>query len=96
MHIVSYKRDKYDNKEFGDIDTSIVTTHMMLEIQNLGLGTTWIGSFNPEKLKEIYEIPENLIPVAILPIGYPSMEAKPSKLHEQRNEIPDFVSWNNI
>ena len=36
---ISYKRDKYDNKEFGDIDTSIVTTHMMLEAQNLGLGT---------------------------------------------------------
>lgn len=27
---VSYKRDKYDNKEFGDIDISIVTTQMML------------------------------------------------------------------
>jgi len=47
---VSYKRDKYDDKEFGDIDTSIVTTHMMLEIQALGLGTTWIGSFDPKKL----------------------------------------------
>lgn len=93
---VSYKRDKYDEKEFGDIDISIVTTHMMLEIQNLGLGTTWIGSFDLKKLVEIYEVPENLIPVAILPIGYPSEEAKPSKLHFQRNEIVDFVYWNKI
>lgn len=93
---VSYKRDKYDNKEFGDIDISIVTTHMMLEAQSLGLGTTWIGSFDPLKLVEIYEVPENLIPVAILPIGYPSEEAKPSKLHFQRNEISDFVYWNKI
>ncbi len=51
---ISYKRDKYDNKEFGDIDISIVTTHMMLEVQNLGLGTTWIGSFDPQKLVEIF------------------------------------------
>jgi len=93
---VSYKRDKYDNKEFGDIDISIVTTHMMLEAQNLGLGTTWIGSFDPKKLVEIYTVPQNLIPVVILPIGYPSEESKPSKLHFQRNEISNFVYWNRV
>ena len=93
---VSYKRDKYDNKEFGDIDTSIVTTHMMLEAQSLGLGTTWVGSFDPKKTIEVYEVPENLIPVAILPIGYPSKEAKPSKLHFQRNTISNFVYWDKI
>ena len=38
----SYKRDKYDNKEFGDIDASIVTTHMMLEAANLGIGSCWV------------------------------------------------------
>ncbi len=93
---ISYKRDKFDNKEFGDIDVSIVTTHMMLEAQNLGLGTTWIGSFDPQKVVETYDIPANLIPVAILPIGYPTNESGPSKLHFQRKEIADFVSWNKI
>lgn len=93
---VSYKRDKYDGKEFGDIDISIVTTHMILEAQSLELGTTWVGAFDPAKLIEVYNIPENLIPVAILPIGYPSEEAKPSKLHFQRNKISDFVYWNKV
>ena len=93
---ISYKRDNYDNKEFGDIDASIVTTHMMLEAQDLGLGTTWIGVFDPEKLIEAYKVPQNLIPVAILPIGYPSEEAKPSRLHYERNEINEFVYWNEI
>lgn len=93
---ISYKRDKYDNKEFGDIDVSIVTTHMMLEAQDLGLGTTWVGAFDPEELIKVYEVPESLVPVAILPIGYPSEEAKPSRLHNQRNEISDFVYWNKI
>lgn len=94
--LVSYKRDKYDEWEFGDIDISIVTTHMMLEAQNLGLGTTWIGSFDPKKLIELYEVPENLVPVAILAVGYPSNESEPSKLHFQRNKISDFVYWNKI
>lgn len=93
---ISYKRDSYDNKEFGDIDASIVTTHMMLEAQDLGLRTTWIGAFDPEKLIEAYKVPQNLIPVAILPIGYPSEEAKPSRLHYERNEVNEFVYWNEI
>ncbi len=92
----SYKRDKYDNKEFGDIDTSIVTTHMMLEAQDLRLGTTWIGSFDPQKITETYSVPQNLIPVAILPIGYPSEESSPGKLHFQRKETSDFVYWNEF
>ena len=93
---ISYKRDKYDNKEFGDIDTSIVNTHMMLEAQNLGLGTTWVGSFDPQKLIEAYNVPENLIPVAILPIGYPDDNIKPSKLHFDRKEVSEFTFWNSF
>ena len=91
----SYKRDKYDNKEFGDIDASIVTTHMMMEIQNLGLGTTWIGSFDPQKIMETYDVPTNWVPVAILPIGYPSEEIKPSNWHFERKDVSDFTYWNN-
>ena len=36
---VSWKR-AYDNKDMGEVDASIVATQMMLEITNLGLGTT--------------------------------------------------------
>ena len=69
---------------------------MMLEIQELGLGTTWIGSFNPAKVREIYEIPENLEIVAILPVGYPAEEAKPSEAHDRRNAMDEMVYWDTI
>jgi nitroreductase len=39
---VSWKRG-YDGKESGDIDASIVGTHLMMEAAQLGLGTTWVG-----------------------------------------------------
>ena len=81
---VSWKR-KFDNQDEGIVDTSIVTTHMMLEIVNLGLGTTWIGAFDPEKVKTAYNIPANYEVVALLPVGYPSENAKPSEQHEKRN-----------
>lgn len=92
---ISWKR-KQDGAEGGEVDASIVTTHMMLEAQNLGLGTTWIGSFSPENLKEIYNVPENLEPVAILPIGYPASDANPSELHFKRNNINQIAYWNKF
>lgn len=92
---ISWKR-KYDGADEGIVDSSIVTTHMMLEAQALGLGTTWIGAFNPAKVREVYKIPENLEIVAILPIGYPAEDATPSGMHFQRNSLEKFVYWNKI
>ena len=87
---ISYKR-KMDNKEFGDIDSSIITTYMMLEIFNLGLATTWIGHFDPEKVKEVYKLPENFEPVALLPIGYPAEDAEPSERHYERKSLDEIL-----
>lgn len=92
---ISWKR-QYDNKDEGIIDASIVATHMMLEIQDLGLGTTWIGSFDPEKVREIYKIPENLEIISLMPVGYPAEDAKPSSSHEKRNSMEEIVCWNEF
>lgn len=88
----SWKR-KYDNADGGEIDASIVTTHMMLEIAELGLGTTWVGSFNPQAVREEFKLAENIIPVAILPIGYPSGDCEPYPGHFQRLEKEKTVSY---
>lgn len=92
---ISWKR-KYDNKDEGIVDASIVTTHMMLEAHSLGLGTTWIGAFNPDMVRKVYNIPDNFEIVALLPIGYPSNDATPSAMHEKRNSIEEMVYWNEI
>lgn len=92
---ISWKR-KFDGKDEGIVDASIAATHMMLEIQELGLGTTWIGYFDPNKVREVYKIPENLEIVAILPVGYPSEDAKPSETHEKRNSMNEMVYWDSI
>ena len=50
---------KYDGALSSPVDAVIVTTHMMLEVTDLGLGSTWVGAFSPEKAREIYNVPEN-------------------------------------
>lgn len=92
---ISWKR-KYDNKDSGDIDASIVTTHMMLEVTNLDLGTTWVGHFDPELIKITFKLPENIIPVALLPIGYPAEDSQPNPNHDKRYDLDKTVFYNSF
>jgi len=89
----SWKRS-YDGKDSGKIDASIVATHMMLEIANLGLGSTWVGHFNPAAVKTVFALPDNIIPVAILPIGYPGLDAAPHPNHYRRLDKSKTVYYN--
>ena len=101
MFIICYDKNvswksKFDNRDEGVVDASIVATHMMLEIQDLGLGTTWIGYFDSQKVREIYKIPQNYEIVALMPVGYPAKDSKPSEAHYKRNNIESMVFWEEI
>ena len=84
---------KYDGHNMGEVDASIVATHMMLEVANLGLGTTWVGHFDPQAIINTYKIPENFVPVALFPIGYPANDAEPSPKHFERKPITETVKY---
>ncbi len=74
----------------GEQDASIITTHMMLEAAELGLGTCWVGMFSPSQAAEVFELPENLVPVCILDIGYPAADAEPSPRHTEKKELSEL------
>lgn len=84
---------EYDGKASGDIDASIVATHMMLEAWELGVGSTWIMHFIPEAVKEEFNLPENVVPVCILVMGYPAQDAVPIALHHKKKDINDMVTF---
>ena len=87
---------KYDGKTSGDIDASIVTTHMMLEAYTLGVGTTWVMHFNPEAMKEEFAIPDNFEPVALLAMGYPAESAEPYPGHSEFKPLEEMVWYNQF
>ena len=94
--LVCYDRDDvwvrpFDNANSGEVDASIVTTYMTLEAQDLGLGTCWVMYFDPSKAIELFALPENIIPVAMLPMGYPLEESRPSKKHFDRKPLEDLL-----
>ncbi len=92
---VSWKR-KYDGDDAGTVDASIVTTQMMLQAFELGIGSTWVGSFDPRKIHDEFQLPDNYVPVALLPLGYPADDVKPSPQHFKREPMEKTVCFNEF
>ena len=51
-------------------DTAAATQNILLTAHSLGLGTCWIGAFNENEAKKAINAPEEIRPVAIIPVGY--------------------------
>ena len=66
---------------------------MMLEAADLGVGTTWVMHFDSAALKNEFEIPDELEPVAILVIGYPAEDAEINPMHSQFRPLEEIVSY---
>lgn len=76
----------------GDIDASIVTDHMMLCAASLGLDTLWVCMFKPEAVREEFGLPEHVVPVNILIIGYGDGEpASPERHNTLRKPLTETV-----
>jgi len=87
---VTFKRP-FDGACSGEVDASIVTTHLMMAAQELGLGTCWVMYFDPAKAIEHFALPEHIVPVAFLPVGYPADDAAPSPKHADRMPLEDIL-----
>lgn len=75
---------RFDNRNFADVDASIVATHIMMQITDLGLESTWVGHFDAPLLKEMYPTMNDYDLIAIFPIGYPAEDEEPSSKHFER------------
>ncbi|MFA5554409.1 MAG: nitroreductase family protein [Phycisphaerae bacterium] len=66
-------------QKISSIDLSIAIEHIALRATDLGLASCWIGSFYPDKVRSILEIPEGVEIVELLAVGYPADSRKEPK-----------------
>jgi nitroreductase len=68
-------------------DATIACSFAMLASTALGLGCVWVGAFDDKTVQSVLGIPTDIIPVAILPIGY----AAESPTSTSRRDLEDLV-----
>lgn len=78
-----------DGKCYADVDTAIAFDHLILAAHDLGLGTCWVGAFDPKTAGEVLDLPSGWEPVAFTPLGYPADEWRPKK----RRPVAELVRY---
>ena len=76
----------------GEQDCGIVATQMMYAAEEQGVHTIWIRGFDAGALQRVFELPANMIPAMMLPIGYPSANSAPSPKHFERKALQEIVT----
>ncbi|NWF94756.1 MAG: nitroreductase family protein [Candidatus Thorarchaeota archaeon] len=85
--------EKY--KGFWIQDCSAATQNMLLAAHALGLASVWLGihprTEREEGLKRLLGLPEHIVPLALLPIGYPAEKKAPEDRY--RKEKVHHNKW---
>lgn len=69
-------------------DVAASVMNMMLVAHEMGLGSVWVGAFDESGVCKILDLPGNLRPVALIPIGYPALiPAAPSRVRKEEAVI---------
>jgi nitroreductase len=74
------------------VDVTIALEHLILQAQEEGLGTCWIGSFEEEEVKSLLAVPPDVKVLALTPLGYPAEEPT----FRGRKSLDEIVSYDSF
>ncbi len=74
---------------YAKAHTFIAIEHLVLMATALGLGTCWVGGFinDDTAINRLFGLPDNLIPAAVIPVGYAAGEIPPQRPRRSLQEI---------
>ena len=87
-----WERRRHDGENYAVVDVSIVVDHITLQAADIGLGTCWVGAFDPDNAREILHLPDNVNPIAFTPLGYPNDTPK-AKKRKPLEELIRYEQW---
>ncbi len=79
----------YDGKNYAFVDGAIAMDHLTLAAAAAGLGTCWIGAFEPGAAATALGLPDGWEIVAMTPVGYPA--ADPSARPRSRKALGESL-----
>ena len=75
------------------IDITIALDHITLAAIEYGLGSCWSSLFDENKVKEIFDIPEEIRVIALMPLGYPIDPSLSEKRRLPLAQLIKFEKW---
>lgn len=78
-------RDQMVNSAVRNVFIAI--EHLVLMATALGLGTCWLGVTDNPGFKRLFELPDNLVSVAVIPVGYPAGKIPSQRPRMSRDEM---------
>lgn len=76
-------------------DVSVSIQNLILLAQDLGLGTVWVGAFDEKEVAKILNLPGNLRPIVILPVGFPN-EKPPAPPRVSKSEAIKVIKYPSV
>ena len=78
---------------YWDQDCSAATENLLLAVESIGLGAVWTGVYPGEDrmktVKERFGLPDNVVPLCVILVGYPDGTDKPKDKWK-----PERIHWN--
>lgn len=78
---------------FHSLDMGIAGEHIVLQAEELGLATCWMGWFSYPAVRKVLKIPKKHKIVALMPLGY--AEKRPNR-EPPRKTLDEIVTYNGV
>lgn len=82
--------------DYWVVDGSIAAQNMILAAHAMGIGSVWLGTWPQENKvaaqKELFALPEGIVPHSIIAFGYPAQESTKEKLLYEEDRV-HFGKW---
>ncbi|MFZ2089873.1 MAG: nitroreductase family protein [Desulfobaccales bacterium] len=88
------EREKFQGKGYWQLDGAVAAENILVAAHAVGLGAVWTAIYPyPDRMdgvKKLLNLPEQVMPLTIIPIGYPAEQKprenrfEPSRLHKNK------------
>ena len=82
--------------DFSLVDAGIACAHIVLQAEDLGIGTCILGWFNERRLKKILSIPRGKKVKLLIAMGYPEEKPVREKSLKPRDKTISFNSYDRL
>lgn len=83
----SWKYGKRGRDLYCIQDATIAASYAQLAVSDLKLGSVWVGAFDEKEVLKVLGNPNDVMPIAIIPIGYPDEKPRITS----RRKLDDLV-----